>query len=245
MIDVHCHILPNVDDGSKSLVDTRDLLNKAVLEGISDILITPHFSRVDGYLKKAKELQELFNQLKQDCLDLSINLYLGNELMIDKDLDDLLLSKDLLTLNNSKYVLVEFPFNEYKSEYSEYLRNIELSGYKIIIAHPERYKWVLDNPDKYINRWINKGYYIQCNQSFMHHYKQKRFVFNLIKQQKIHLIASDGHNINRPITLIDAYNLITKHFNKEISDILFNDNPRRLLDDKELLNVDRVKEHIF
>ena len=245
MIDIHCHILPNVDDGSKSINETRDLLNKAKSEGISDVIITPHFSKPDNYTSKADILKTKFNELNNNCLDIGVNLYLGNELMIDKNLDELLTNSEVLSLNNSKYVLVEFPFGGYKREYDDYLLNIALSGYKIIIAHPERYKWVIEEPDLYIDKFINDGYYIQCNSSFIHNTSQKKFVFNLIENQKIHFIASDGHNMFRPISLKESYELISKRFDEDISKVLFMENPRRLLDNENIINIKKVKRHLF
>ena len=245
MIDIHNHILPNVDDGSDSLDKTRKLLIDAINEGITDVCITPHFSRLDSYTYKSEQLLNKFEELKTYCIDLQINLYLGNELMIDKDLDELLISKQLLTLNNSRYVLVEFPFEVYKSEYDEYLYNISISGYKIIIAHPERYKYVIDNPNKYINKWINEGYYLQCNQTSLQDRKMRSFIFNLIENKQLHFIASDAHNSHRPLTLIDAYKLVEKKFNCEVSKLLFIDNPKNVINNNDVAILPKVKRHLF
>ena len=245
MIDIHCHILPNVDDGSKSLDETRDLLYMAKSEGISDVVITPHFSKPDGFIVNADTLNTLFEELKNNCKDIGVNLYLGNELMIDKSLDDLLTDSKILSLNGSRYVLVEFPFGGYKREFDDYLMNIALSGYKIIIAHPERYKWAVDNPDNYIDRWIDNGYFIQCNNGFVDNSIQRKFVFKLIENQKIHFIASDAHNKNRPLSLEEAYKLIAKKFDEEVSKVLFIENPSRLLENKEIINIKKIKRHLF
>lgn len=244
MIDIHSHILPCVDDGCSSIEEARKLLLNAINEGISDVCITPHFSRNDDFVCRADTLINRFNELKESCGDLKINLYLGNELMIDKDLDELLLNKQLLTLNNSKYVLVEFPFEGYKDEYDEYLYNIAISGYKIIIAHPERYMWVMDNP-KYIDSWISEGYLIQCNVTSLKDNKTRNFMYKLIENGKLHFISSDAHNINRPLSLMDGYNLISKKFNEDVANTLFNDNPLQVLLNKQVKNIEKCKRRLF
>ena len=244
MIDIHCHILPLVDDGCSSIEESRKLLINAINEGISDVCITPHFSRNDDYVCRADALNTKFNELKNACSDLKINLFLGNELMIDKDLDELLINKQLLSLNESKYVLVEFPFEGYKSEYDEYLYNISISGYKIIIAHPERYMWVINNP-KYIDKWLNEGYYIQCNVTSLNDRKIRNFMYKLIEEGKMHFICSDAHNVNRPLSLVDGYKLISKKFNDNVADVLFNDNPKKVLFNDNVQNVDRCKRRLF
>lgn len=244
MIDVHCHILPNVDDGANSSVVSRRLLLKAINEGITDICFTPHFSRIDNYVYKKKDLVNKFEEFKSLNSDLNINMYLGNELMINSDLDELLNHDELLTINNSKYILVEFPFDKYKEDYDEYLYNLTISGYKIIIAHPERYEYVLNDP-KFINRWINNNYYLQVNQSSFNDHKRKKLIFNLLEQGKVSLVASDAHSEHRPITLIDAYNLVSKKFNQELAELLFSTNPYNILNDLDVINPPTIKKRLL
>ena len=120
MVDIHCHILPNVDDGSSSLELSRQLLINAYKEGIDTVCITPHFMRLNEYKIKRNELAKLFNEFEESVKDIPVDLYLGNELYIDSELDTLLLNKEICSLNDSRYVLVEFPFNNYKKEYDEF-----------------------------------------------------------------------------------------------------------------------------
>lgn len=247
MVDIHCHLIPTVDDGCSSFREALSLLKKAKEDGITDICITPHFSRVDDYTAKANIIVPIFHQLKELAKNIDIRLYIGNELMIGKDLDELLLSHELLTLNDSKYVLVEFPFNEYKSIYDEYLYNISLSGYKIIIAHPERYEYVYDDVDKYIyHKWVNKGYYLQCNQSSLYDRHKRNLIYDLIETQAIHIISSDGHNKQRPVVLKQGYELIKDKFSSEVADTLFTINPKLVLSDRELIDVPETRrKNIF
>ena len=138
MIDIHNHLIPGIDDGSDSLQLTRKLLIDAIEEGITEICITPHFMKHGPYKVRKKELVPLFEDLKTKTSDLDIQMHLGNELYIDRQLDELLENNEVCTLNGSKYVLVEFPFEHYRKEYDDYLYNISLN-HQIIIAHPQRY----------------------------------------------------------------------------------------------------------
>ena len=244
MIDIHCHLLPKVDDGVSNLNESKQLIIKAINEGITDICITPHFSRIDDYTVYSNDLVNCFNNLKQSLQDLNINLYLGNEIMIDKDIDELLLNHRLLSLNNTKYVLIEFPMDKYSKDYDEYLYNISISGYKIIIAHPERYEYVIQDYDKYINhKW--KDYYLQCNQNSLNVSIRKKIIYKLIDEQRLTLISSDAHNEYRPCTLIDAYKHISKKYNNELANILFNVNPKLILNNENVNKLPLVKRKLF
>lgn len=239
MIDIHTHLLPCVDDGSSSIEETIELINKAIKDGISDICLTPHFSRVDEYLYLKDELLERFISLKLKTIDLNINIYLGNEIMIERGIDELLEKEKLSTINNSKYVLIEFPLNTYKKEYDDYLYDIKALGLKIIIAHPERYSFI---NDKLINEWLNNGYYLQANASSLKRKDTRKVLYKLISEGKVFLFASDVHGKNRPSFLKEAYELIEKKYNKELADILFCTNPKNVINDLKLVKPIIVKK---
>ena len=243
MIDIHNHLLVGVDDGSKSYEESRELLLKAKEEGITDILVTPHFMKEGPYNHKREELIPLFEELKERNKDIDINLYLGNELLIDYELDELINKNEVLTLNNSNYVLVEFPFEVYLEEYDEYLYNISLNN-KIIIAHPERYRYVIKEPE-FVSRWLENNYYLQVNQSSLFKPETKKTALKLIEKGYVNIIASDGHNRHRPVVLKDAYEYISHKFNEDIARLLFIDNPRRVIDDELLVKANKVRRRLF
>lgn len=242
MIDIHTHILPSVDDGSQSIEMSRKLLIDAHNDGITDICLTPHFCRMDNYTYKKEYITNLFNDFKKQVKDININLYLGNELMIEHSLDELLEQKQLCTINNSNYVLIEFPFDNYKTDYNEYLYNIRMLGLKIIIAHPERYNFI---NDEIIDYWLNNGYYLQANSSSFNIREKRKLLYKLIENGYLHVIASDAHSINRPSLLSETYKLISNKFNKETADILFNINPYNILNNIDIIKPKRVKKKLF
>ena len=243
MIDIHNHILPNVDDGSDSMELSRALLKEAMEEGITDVLITPHYMPKGEYRVKKKELIKLFNDFKSACSDLKTNLYLGNELFIDSSLDELIENNEVCTMNDSDFVLVEFPFTEYREDFDEYLYNISLSR-KIIIAHPERYEYVQNDHD-FVIRWLSEGYYLQANQTFLYNKDEKKVIFDLIEKGRLHFVASDAHNEYRRPQLRRCYKFVEKKFSKETAELLMSINPLNVIKNKTIERVPAIRKRLF
>ena len=243
MIDIHNHLIPNIDDGSDSYKLSRKLLIDAIEEGISDVCITPHFMKHGPYKVRRNELIVLFEDFKEKMSDLEVNLYLGNELYIDRQLDELLDQKEICTLNDSRYVLIEFPFENYRREYDEYLYNVSLN-YQIIIAHPERYDYVKKD-HRFVDRWLKEGYLLQANATSLYTRESKKAIFDFIEHGKLSFIASDAHNEYRPLSLIEAYDLIARKFSEETANLLFEINPGRVLRNKDVKRISPVRKRLF
>ena len=243
MIDIHNHLIPNIDDGSDSLELSRRLLKAAASEGITEVCITPHFMKHGPFNVRKKELLELFESFKEETKDINIKLYLGNELYIDPELDELLLNDEICTMNESRYVLVEFPFEEYKREYDEYLYNISLE-YQIIIAHPERYHYVKKDHD-FVKRWLNEGHILQSNTTSLSSSDSRRVIYDLLSKGRLSLMASDAHNEYRPLSMIEAYDHISRKFNEETAEYLMNINPKCIIENEPVKRIKPVKKHFF
>ena len=243
MIDIHNHLIPRIDDGSDSLELSRKLLIDGIEEGISDICITPHFMKHGPYKVRKEDLLELFKDFKERVSDLDVNLYLGNELYIDRQLDELLANDEICTLNDSRYVLIEFPFEYYEKEYDEYLYNVSLN-YQIIIAHPERYYYVKKD-HSFVDRWLKEGYLLQANSTSLNSRDSRKVVFSLIEKGKLSFIASDAHNEYRPLSLIEAYEMISRKFSEETADLLMNINPERVIKDKPVKKIPAIRKRLF
>ena len=112
MIDIHTHILYDVDDGSNHLQESIDLLEKATENNITDIILTPHYIQNTKFNVNNKEKQKRLTQLKKELKkqNIQINLYLGNEIYIHENIIETL-NKEAMTLNNSRYILIELPKN--------------------------------------------------------------------------------------------------------------------------------------
>lgn len=240
MIDIHSHLLPNVDDGSKSMTETLSLLNDAEKDGITEIILTPHFMKNGEFRIKAPELIEKFNILKNTYQG-SIKLNLGNELYIHPDLPELLERNEVLTLSETDYILVEFPFVNYEEEYDEILYELSLK-YKIIIAHPERYKYVQKNI-QYCLKWLDEGYYLQSNQSSLFQKHTDKILRQLINYDFVSFIASDAHNPSRPLKLQNAFRKLTKEFGEKKAYKLIYENPKTILNNGEIISeFKKIKE---
>lgn len=205
MIDIHTHILPNIDDGSKSIDESVMMLEKEIKDGINTVVLTPHF-------RNNKELIiKRFNEFIKN-INLDINLLLGSEIHYEKNTLDLLKRDELLTINNTKYLLIEFSPYEDKNTIKKTLYNICVNGYHPIFAHAER--CALDIKDyEEIKR---DGTLIQVNVSSL----KIKLVKKLIKNNLVDFIASDCHSVNERMPNMDKAKKVLKKY-KNINSIEF------------------------
>ena len=160
MIEIHCHLLPNIDDGVKSVEQSVETIKKLVDIGYKKIIITPHYINGTSYNVDNKDKYTLFLELQKRIkeLNLDIELYLGNEIFIDQYILDDLKSGKCCTMNSSRYVLVEISRNDIINDLDNILFKLLNKGIIPIMAHPERYLTV--KKDKNIlNDWINSGFF--------------------------------------------------------------------------------------
>lgn len=232
MIDIHSHLVPGVDDGSQSIEESLALLKQAEEDGITELITTPHFMKNGEFRVKAPDLVKRFNELKR-AYQGSIKLHLGNELYIHPDLPELLEKGEILTLAESNYILVEFPFGNYKDEYDEILYELSLR-YRIIIAHPERYQYVQEDLN-FCLRWLKEGYLLQSNQNSLFKKETKKILFSMIEHEFISFIASDAHNEYRFCDLSKARKIIIETFAEGTACNLTDKNPRKILRNEVIL----------
>lgn len=229
LIDIHTHILPQVDAGCASLEDACTMLRDAAQQGITDIVITCHYDH-DGYFHRSPEyLRERFEEFRKVAEFYSLRLHLGNELYICEGLSELLKNGNCLSLAGSHYVLVEFPQTTYLGSYDAELKRLTDAGYHVIIAHPERYEYVQRKPMT-CRKWTDKGYLLQCNAISLKKYPQVMKM--LLQENLVSFIASDAHDLRRPLQLRDAYLEIADKYGQKQADALFYENPKKILQDK-------------
>ncbi|MBQ4604532.1 MAG: hypothetical protein IJB16_08010, partial [Clostridia bacterium] len=146
MFDIHCHILPGIDDGSGNLSDSVEMAQLAAESGTSGIIATPHCNIpgvFDNYWNKEMhgKLESLRKVLKEKGVP--IEIYSGQEVFLSRDFETHLEQKEFITLNNSQYMLTELDFRIDEQTALSRLGKLASYGYVPILAHPERYGFVI------------------------------------------------------------------------------------------------------
>jgi len=196
MIDLHTHILPGVDDGAGDEGSALDMARQAVERQIQVVAATPHFVNLawDQIKAEAAKLQALLT-----AHQINLTVVAGAELMIDLDLA-VQAKEDIPTYNDAgKYCLIEFPMLELPHYVDQVLFSLQVKGITPVIAHPERYHAVIEDPNLPAH-WIETGCLIQINAgsllgNFGTHVQRTAEI--MLKHQMVHLIGSDAHSTGR------------------------------------------------
>ena len=196
MKDIHNHILFGIDDGSEDVEESIKIIQEAIKNGYTDLVLTPHYREKEGYTCNNRNKYRIFKQLKEEVekRNIKINLYLGNEITLDEDFYYYLKTNQLLSLNDSKYLLLELPFQSRLNELDEILEELKRLELVPIIAHPERYEeYQIEDYQKL----IQKGVLLQGNIGSLYGkygMKAKNKLEELLRRHMIHFIGSDTHH---------------------------------------------------
>src|SRR5215472_12814903 len=225
MIDIHCHILPGVDDGSPSWEITAEMCRMAAEDGIRHLVATPHAderffydrSRYEGMLRKLKNV---------GC---GIKFTLGCDFHFSFDnIEDAILYPRRYTIGDSPYLLVEFSDFGSMQAMREGLFRLASGGIKPIITHPERNLLLLEAPDKVIEL-AKDGCLIQVTANSLTGYwgvRSQRIAEMLLRKNAIHVVASDAHDtVQRPPLLSQAFDRVCRLAGEDVAHALFVDNP--------------------
>ena len=192
MIDIHNHILYGVDDGSKDLDMSLAMLKEEMEQGVSTIYLTPHQNKqtLTGPLLKER-YQSFLEELKEKGIDMDIRL--GAEIYYYPGLKQDLLSGKALTMDESKYVLVEFSTRT-ETNVSEIVYELVMAGFTPIIAHIERYPYL--KKDDYFDI-KEAGGLIQINSSSFSRFSSRGLIKYLLKNDLVDYVATDAHDNGR------------------------------------------------
>lgn len=234
MIDFHSHILPNIDDGSRNMEQTVEMLKEAKEVGFTKIISTSHY--IEQYYESDEtERTELINAVRNNIQ--GIELYLGNEIYITNNMVQLIKDKKASTINNSRYVLFEFPLAAKAMNDKEVIYRLIENGYVPIIAHPERYSHVQENPE-YVEELAEMGALFQANYGSiigMYGKKAEKTVKKLFKENLISFLGSDVHRTEQVYVKIPK---IMKKLRKVLSEEqikkLTTINPQKVLNNETI-----------
>ena len=227
MIDIHSHVLFDVDDGSRSLEESINIIKMMRDAGVTDMVITPHYINESKYMSNVKNNTKVLNTLKKELKNnnIKMNLYLGNEIYIDRNIEELLNNKEVKTLNKSKYLLVELPMSGHFNGYQDLLHNLKCMGYKVILAHPERYL-SFQRDFKKIEELHELGILFQSNYGSIlgdYGFGAKRCVKKLMKNNLITFFSSDIHRVRRSDFIERAKKTMRKYYiESEIDNLVCN-----------------------
>jgi len=213
MIDFHNHILPNVDDGSKSVEMSLEMLREAEKQGVSDVVNTVHYQhpKMYGIDTSYNFIKTEIDKLQSivDHNNIKIKIHAGAEVFFDYNLTEIL-SNPITTIGGGKYMLIEFQTLSLPKDYEKTIFDLQLQGVTPIIAHPERYRPIQNNLKK-MSEWLGRGYIIQLDAgSLLGHFGQhaKECAMKIINMGACHIIGSDAHNNKkRNFVLKDAFRI--------------------------------------
>lgn len=240
MTDIHCHILPGVDDGAERLKDALAMARLAADCGIRDIIATPHFQGREGELEKlpgiSRRLEALNQALERENIPLGIHP--GAEILCLPETVELARRGLLPTLGETNYVLCEFFFDAPYEFMDRILDGIAEGGYRIVVAHPERYETVIRDP-RGARQWFRKGYVIQLDKgSILGAFggRVQGAARWLLDTGFAHLIASDAHSPRRRTTdLTFLRSWLLERYPEGYVELLLEENPRRLLRNRDMV----------
>ena len=234
MIDIHSHILPGIDDGAETLEDSITMIRELTEQGVTDIIATPHYVDETIYTSSRRENLHLLDELRRTLAEekITVNIYLGNEIYICDKIDDLILFNKTSSLADSNFLLVELPMSGEFPNYEDILQDLINHGYKVILAHPERYT-TFQNDFSLIERLHEMGVLLQCNTgSFIRQYGKhaEKIATALAKKNMIYALGSDMHHTRGSSDITLAIKKLHKYYkDEELEQILVN-NPKTILE---------------
>lgn len=242
MIDIHCHILPDFDDGATDLAESLEMARMAVSSGTTGIVATPHFLGEAPSLRQLPVLMDRFDRLKQALLreQIPLDLYLGAEILCLPETLQLAARKALPTIADSRYLLTEFYFNEPASYMNEMLESLAQMGYIPVVAHPERYK-AIQQDLRLARHWFARGYVLQVNKgSILGAFGERvRYTaLQILDEGLAHLIASDAHGCDQRTPHMGLLRQwLAENCPPEYVQVLLDQNPARIAAGKETVPV--------
>jgi protein-tyrosine phosphatase len=226
MIDIHCHILPGLDDGADSVEIACSMAEMAIADGITHVIGTPHaspnFKFVPELVKQRRdEIQARFEG--RLILATGCDFHLSFE-----NLQEIRQNATRFTLNQKNFLLVEFADYSIPPALDQALHELQLAGLRPIITHPERNPLIRAQPAR-LFKWLRQGCYVQVTaQSLLGQFGSaaREMSEKWLDAGAVHFLASDAHNLtSRPLRLREAFDHVAKTRGEDVARALLIDNP--------------------
>ena len=239
MIDIHTHVLYGIDDGSPTIENSLEMLRVAERIGFRGVVLTPHYMSYTNFVSRVTE---------------NIQLFLGNELYYEPDMIQMVEAGEFTTLNKSNYFLVETMRHDSSVEHlQEFLYRLQAKGYSTILAHPERYDFVRENPNVLLD-FIDKGTYIQTNALSLTGFygsASKETAEIMLEHNMVQFLASDAHRVKSYELMERALERAEEIVGRKKFEQIMNLNPAIVLSNKGTIECSPVeyspkkKHHFF
>jgi protein-tyrosine phosphatase len=235
MIDIHCHILPGLDDGADTFETSCAMAEMAISEGVTHVIGTPHASSNHAFVpelirQRRDELQARFEGRLTLATGCDFHLSFDN-------LQDIRSQPERFTLNQKNYLLVEFADYSIPPSLDQSLHELQLAGIQSIITHPERNPLIRSQPER-LYRWLHQGCYAQVTaQSLMGKFgsSAREMSERWLDAGAVHFVASDAHNItSRPLRLKETFEYLAKTRGEDVARAVLIDNPLAVFEGRPL-----------
>jgi len=230
LVDIHSHVLYGMDDGSKTLEQSIEMLKMAAAAGTTELVCTPHANR--DYKFEPLVIRERFKELEAG-IGGAVRLYTGCDFHLSyENIQDAITNPRKYTINQDRYLLVEFSELMIFRNTAEIFGRLQEAGMMPIVTHPERNQLLTKRLEE-IAMWVEAGAYVQVTgQSLLGKFGKNaaEFARTLLERRLVHFIASDGHDLkHRPPTMNGAHAWLVKNYGQAMADALCIDNPRATL----------------
>ncbi len=239
MYDLHVHILPGIDDGPAEMHESVEMARQAAMGGTKIILATPHRKDVTegSSVSDVRDLVQTLNHKIQDQA-IAVSVVLGMENHLDQDLPLEVAKGSALTMNGSRYILVEMPFFGRPAYVEKVLYQLQGDGLVPVLAHPERIEAFQKDPEL-LAKLVGRGMLSQVTAgSFVGQWGQdvKRFAEHLLARRLVHVLASDAHTPGapRPPTLDRGVRAVASMLDRESAEKMVLETPLAILEDRPL-----------
>jgi protein-tyrosine phosphatase len=245
MVDIHCHILPGLDDGAESLEIAQAMGEMAIADGITHVIGTPHANQnyrfAPGLIRQRRDaLQAIFAGrlvLATGC-DFHLNF---------ENLQDIRSDFARYTLNQKSYLLVEFADYSIPPSLDQSLHELQLAGLHPIVTHPERNPLIRAQPER-LYKWLRQGCYVQITaQSLWGRFGKsaQEIAEQWLSEGAVHFLASDAHNVtSRPPRLKEAFDRLATTHGEPVARALLVDNPLAAFEGRPLPYVPELPDDL-